>query len=138
MWQEGLGAVDDAPEVDIDDALDVLELAGFQFAMEVDAGVVVDLVDRAEVLLDGVGVEQKGFALRDVEAIGSDITAKALDLAFGFGQALVVDIADGDLGARSCQLDGQCASDARTGTGHHGDFAAEALHGYSSRFTLSG
>ncbi|SKX90039.1 Uncharacterised protein [Mycobacteroides abscessus subsp. bolletii] len=106
--------------------------------MEVDAGVVVDLVDRAEVLLDDIGVEQEGFALGDIEAIRTDLGAKGLDLAFGFGQALVVDIADGELGARSCQLDGQCASDARTGTGHHGDFAAEALHGHSSRFTLSG
>ncbi|SIM99158.1 Uncharacterised protein [Mycobacteroides abscessus subsp. abscessus] len=128
MWQEGLGAVDDAPEVDVDDALDVLELAFLHLALECDASVVVDLIDLAEVLLDGVGVEQEGFALSDVETIRTDLGAQRLDLAFGFGQALGIDIADGDLGARSRQLDGQRASDTRTRAGHHGHLAAEAFH----------
>ena len=64
--KERLGAVDHAPEVDVHHPFDVLELAGLDVAGERDAGVVVDLVDRAEVLVDRVGVRLECLALGDV------------------------------------------------------------------------
>ena len=59
-----------------------------------DAGVVVDLVHLAEVLLDGVGVEQEGLALGDVETVGLDLDADRLQLLLGLGQPVEVDVAD--------------------------------------------
>ncbi len=73
-----LGAVDDAPVVDVHHALDVLELADFDVAGEGDTRVVVDLVDLAEVLLDRVGVQQERLALGDVEPVGLDLGADGL------------------------------------------------------------
>ena len=70
--QERLGAVDDAPEVDVHDALDVLEVIVLDVAGEGDTGVVVDLVDRAVVRRDGVGVAQHRVAVGDVEVLGTD------------------------------------------------------------------
>ena len=68
--EERLRAVDDAPEVDVHHAFDVLERGDLDVADVGDARIVVDLVDLAEVGLDLVGVEQERFALGDVEAVG--------------------------------------------------------------------
>ena len=46
--QEGFGAVDDAPEVDVHDPLDVLELGLDHVTVVGDPRVVVDLVDLTE------------------------------------------------------------------------------------------
>jgi hypothetical protein len=56
VGQKGFGAVDDAPEVDIHDPLDVLELRLLEVAVVGNAGIVVDLVDFAEVGHNRVGV----------------------------------------------------------------------------------
>ena len=126
--QERLGAVDDAPEVDVHHPFDVLELGDLDVAGERDARVVVDLVDLAEVGLDGVGVEQERFAFGDVEAVGLDRGADRLEPFFGDRQALGVDVADRDVGARTSQLDRQRLTDARSGAGDDSDLPGEALH----------
>ena len=126
--QEGLGAVDDAPVVDVHHPFHVLELADFDVAGERDARVVVDLVDLAEVLGDGVGVEQEVLPLGDVEAVGLDRGADGLEAFLGGGQAFGVDIADRHAGAGAAQLDGQRLTDARAGAGHDGHLSVEALH----------
>jgi hypothetical protein len=62
MRQKGLSTVDDAPEVDVDDPLDVFELEVLNVAVVGDAGVVVDLVDFSEVGDDGLGVGDYGLS----------------------------------------------------------------------------
>ncbi len=99
--QERLGAVDDAPEVDVHHPLDVLELADLDVAGERDAGVVVDLVDRAEVRADRVGVDAERLTLGDVEPVGLDRRADGLQPLLGGREALGVDVADRQLGARA-------------------------------------
>ncbi|CKO85106.1 Uncharacterised protein [Mycobacterium tuberculosis] len=56
MRQERLGAVDHTPKIDVHHPFDVLELADLDIAGKGDAGVVVDLVHSAEVLVDRIGV----------------------------------------------------------------------------------
>jgi len=68
--QKHLGAVDDAPVVDVHHLLDVLELADLDIAGERDASIVVELVDLAEVLLDRVGIQLERLALGDIEPVG--------------------------------------------------------------------
>ncbi len=94
MREKGFGPVDDAPEVDVDDALDVLELGLLDVAVVGDAGVVVDLVDLAEVCDDGVGVGQHGLPFGDVEPVGLDVRAECFGLANGFGKSVRVDIGE--------------------------------------------
>ena len=67
--QERLGAVDHAPVVHIHHPLDVLELGDLDIAAERDSGVVIDLIDLAEVLLHVVGVQQEGLPLRHIKAV---------------------------------------------------------------------
>ena len=99
MRKERLGAVDDAPEVDVHHAFHVLELADLDVPGVRDAGVVVDLVDLAEMLFDLVGVEQEGLAFGDVEPVGLHLGADGLELFLGLRQTFGIDVADGEFGA---------------------------------------
>ena len=112
MRQEGFGAVDHAPEVDVHHPLDVLELAGLDVTAERDAGVVVDLVDLAEVLVDLVGVGEESFALGDVEAVDLDSHTQRGQPPLGLREPFGVDVADRQLRACAGQLDGQRLADA--------------------------
>ncbi len=100
MRQKGLGAVDDSPEVDVDDALDVFELGVLDLAVVGDAGVVEHRVDAAEVCGDGLGVVQNGLALSHIEGLGVHLGPGLADQALGGGQAGGVDVGDGQLGAQ--------------------------------------
>src|SRR5205807_4481995 len=94
MRQECFGAVHYAPEVDVHHPLDVLELADFNITGEGDPGVVINLVDLAEVLVDRVGIGQECLAFADVETVRFDRRADGLDPLFGLCQAFGVDVAD--------------------------------------------
>ena len=99
MRKKRLCSVDHAPVVDIHHPFHVLELGDLDVAGERDAGVVVDLVDLAEALGDGVGIEVELLALDDVEAVGLDLRPDGLESLLGGGQPLGVDVADRDVGA---------------------------------------
>jgi hypothetical protein len=126
--QEDLGAVDHAPVVDVHDALDLLELGDLDIAGESDAGVVVDLIDLAEVVFDLVGVEQEAFAFGDVEPVGLDPRADRRQAVLGDLEAFCVDVADGYGRPGSAQCDGQCLTDSLPGPGHDRNFAGKSLH----------
>ncbi len=128
MRQKGFGPIDDAPEVDVHDPLDVLELGLLDVAVVGDAGVVVDLVDLAEVGDDGVGVGQHCLPLGDIEAVGFHCRAERFGLADGFGESFGVDVGESELGALRREIEGQCPADAGAGSGDDGDFAFEWVH----------
>ena len=65
-WGRKAFPVDDTPEVDVHDPLDVLELGLLEITVGGDAGIVVDLVDLTEVGDDGVGVGQHRLPLGDI------------------------------------------------------------------------
>ena len=126
--QEGLGAVDHAPVIDVHDALDVLERRDLHVATEGDAGVVVDLVHLAELVLHLVGIQGKRLAFGDVEPVGPDRRPDRFQTCLGDRQALGVDVADGDRGAGSTQLKGQGLTNTGTRPGHDRHFAGKSLH----------
>ncbi len=126
--QKCLGAVDDSPEVDVDDALDVLVAADLDVTQERDARVVVDLVHLAEMRVDRIGVGEKRFPLRDVETVGFDVGAQRLELLFSARQTVGIDIADRESCSAARQLDGQRPADSRTGPGDDSDLAGECVH----------
>ena len=129
--QERLGAVNHAPIVHIHHPLDVLELGDLDIAAERDSGVVVDLIDLAEVLLDVVGVEQEGLPLRHIQAIRFDRCTDGFEATLGDRQPLGVDIADGHRGSVPSQLDRQFGTHAGPRSGNHCHFAGKSLHAYS-------
>ena len=128
MRQERLGAVHDAPEVDVHHPFDLFELADFDVPDERDAGVVVDLVDFAKMVVDLLGVGDERFPLGDVEPVGLDRGADGLEPFLGLRQPVGVDIADGHACPGAGQFDGQRLADTRTGAGDDGDFPGEPLH----------
>ena len=99
MRQEGLRAVHHAPEVDVHDAVDVLELHVLDLAVVGDSGIVEDRVDPAEMIGDGLRVLEHRFAFGDVEQLAVHLRAGRLDEPLGLGETVGVDVADGDLGA---------------------------------------
>lgn len=129
MRQEGLRAVHHAPEVDVHDAVDVLELHVLDLAVVGDSGIVEDRVDPAEMIGDGLRVLEHRFAFGDVEQLAVHLRAGRLDEPLGLGETVGVDVADGDLGAALAELDGQFPAHARRGTGDDDDLVAEVLHG---------
>ena len=126
MRQKGFRPVHDAPEVDVDDPLDVLELGLLDVAVVGDAGVVVDLVDFAEVCDDRVGVGQHGLAFGDVEAVGLHLRAECFGLARGLGKSFGVDVGEGKVRALLREIEGKGPADAGAGSGDDGDFAFES------------
>jgi hypothetical protein len=52
----------------------------------------------------------------------------------GLGQPEVVDVADGDLGSTTGELDGKGSADARSRSGDDGDLVGEVAHGFLSDF----
>ncbi len=129
MRQERLGAVDDAPEVDVHDPVEVLERHLLDGAGEGDAGVVEDEIDRAEVGDDLIGVRQDQLALRDIEVIGLDLGTGLLDQRLRLGETVRVHITDREPCSAAGELDGQRAADAGSGAGHDGDLVGEVGHG---------
>ena len=127
MGQKGFGAIDDAPEVDVHDPLDVLEGGLLDVAVVVDAGIVVDLVDRAEVGDDGVGVSQNRLAFGDVESIGLHLRAECFGPAHRFGQSLGVDVGERESCASPGEVERQRSADPGARSGDDGDFAFELL-----------
>src|SRR3984885_3221699 len=128
MRQKGLSPVDDAPEVDVDDPLDVFELGVLDVAVVGDAGVVVDLVDFSEVGDDGLGVGHYGLSLGDIESVGLNVRAERFGLADRFGQALGVDVGEREFRPLLGEIDGQCTADAGSSSGDYGDFGFEWVH----------
>ena len=90
--QERFGAVDHAPIVHVHDSFNVLELSDLDVAAVGDAGVVVDLVDLAEVGLHVIGIEQERLPFRHVEAVRFDRRSDGLEPALGNRQSLGVDV----------------------------------------------
>ena len=126
VWQKGLGAVDDAPEVDLHHPLEILERHDLYVAHESDACVVVDLIHRAEMLFDRVGVCKKRLTLGDVESVGLHWCADGRQTLLGARQTFGVDVTDRQFCAAACQFDRQRLPDARPGTGDDGDFSRES------------
>ena len=90
--QKDFRAVDDAPVVDVHHSLEVLELTDLDASGVRDAGVVVDLVDRAEVVFDNIGVHMKRLALGHVEPIGFHRRADCPQPLLGPREAFGVDV----------------------------------------------
>jgi hypothetical protein len=128
MRQKGFGSVDDAPEVDVDDALDVLELGLLDVPVVGDAGIVVDLVYLAEVSDDGVSVGQYRLPLSDIEPVGFHLGAECLRLAGGFGKSVGVDVGERELGALRREVKCEGSADAGSCSGDDGDLVFESVH----------
>jgi hypothetical protein len=127
--QERLGAVDHSPVVHVHHPFDVLELGDLDIPAEGDAGIVVDLVDLAEMALDLIGVEQERFPFGHVEPVGLEGCPGRGEPLGGGCQALGVDVADRHRRAGPSQLHGEFCAHARSGPGDDCDFASESLHG---------
>ncbi len=128
VGEERLGPVDDAPEVDVHQPLEVLVGHGLDGGAQSDAGVVDDQVHLAVVVHDFVGPGVHGDAVGDVEALGADLHSKALAEGDGLGQADFIDVGQGEVGAAGSEIPGKGPTDARGGAGDGGDTAIEGLH----------
>src|SRR3712207_6001933 len=126
--QERLGAVEDAEQVDRQDPV-VLRPVGVEHRTAAgDTGVVVDLVDDAEVLRHRGRVRLDGRAVADVEPGGVHLRAQRPGPVGGLAQAQLVDVGQRQARAALGQLEGQLPADAGAGAGDDGDLAAHAAH----------
>ena len=128
VGQERLGAVHDAPEVDVHEPLEVGIGHGLDRRSQGHPGVVEHQVDRAVLGDDLVGPRVHGVAIGDVDARARHLHARPLAEGDGLGQADVVDIAQREVRAPARQLLSERASDAGTGAGDGGHPPVEGLH----------
>lgn len=130
--QEGLRAPDHAPEVDAHDPFEIFGLDGFDEGPQGHTGVVEDQVDLAVVAGGLVGPGEHGFAVGHIELGRGDFhalrQARFGGQQRGLGQALFVDVAQGEVAAAACQFEGQGAAHARSRARDGGHFALEVFH----------
>ena len=88
-----------------------LKVGLLDVAVVVDAGIVVDLVDCAEVGDDSVGVSQNRLAFGDVEPVGLHVRAECFGPAHGFGQSFGVDVGERESCASRGEVERQCSAD---------------------------
>src|SRR5690606_14240001 len=119
--EERLHAVHHAPEVDVDHAGDVLDVAALHGADEADARVVEQVVDHAVALDHGIGEPPHLLVLRDVDDLGQHLGALHPAARGGLGQSGGVDIAQRELRAAPGEFDGEFAAHAGRGAGDDGD-----------------
>jgi hypothetical protein len=110
--QKRFRAVDNPPEVNVHDPLDVLEFGLLDVTVVRDPGVVVHLVHPAEVCHDIFRVGQHSLPLRDVEPVGLHLRAQPLSLAHRLRQTFHVDIRQRQLRALPCEIQRQRPADA--------------------------
>ena len=123
MGEERLGAVDDAPEVDVHQPLEVVDGLCGSGRTECHAGVVGDQVDLAVVGGDRVGPGEDRVTIGDVESGRAHRHPGPLAAEHRLGESLLVDVAEREVAAASRQFLGQCLSDAGAGTGDCCDVA---------------
>ncbi len=130
---EAADAVDDAPEVNIDDPSPVIQREFPRSAgAAADARVVAEDVDSAEALVGGFG---KGFDVllfRDIGPAGEYLDAPRRDGRFGHCERLGFDIADDDVDAGIGEALSHGEPKAARSSCDNSDFAFEAVHGAPS------
>src|SRR6478609_11114906 len=135
VGQELLGAVDDAPEVDADDPVEVVVGEVGEVAGRAHAGVVDDEVDATELLDHAGGPRCDRCPVRDVDDVLADLRrAGPLGERDGLGEAVAVPVGQGEEGARACAAERKRTTDPRSGTGDDDDLVGEggqahAAHG---------
>ena len=130
--QELLGALHDAPEVDVHDPLEVVVGHLLEVAVQRDAGVVDDHVDPAELAADRGGVLVHRLAVADVDLVRAHLPLQQggarLHLPRGLDQTDLVPVAQRQDRALPGRLEGELAADAGAGSGDHDHLAVESLH----------
>ena len=132
MRQEGLGAVDHAPEVDVHDPLVVGVVIAFHGAALGHAGIVEDRVDPAEFGYHLVCPGMYGLTVGDVDQGFADLHTELARLGSGFRQALGIHIGERQLATLTGQTEGQGAADAGTCAGDGGYLVFKRLHALAS------
>ena len=128
---EGADAVDDAPQVDVDDAVPVLERYLPGVAAVDDAGIVHRDVELPEVL-DGRGPDAlDGVGISDVGGDGQDLGALAGQSRRVRAQGVLVDVGHDDLHAGGDEAFDDGQPDATGRAGDDGGPSFQLLHGQS-------
>lgn len=126
--QEVVAAVDDAVDVDADDPADVVERVVGEPADGEDAGVVDEDVAGPVVGGDLVGELGHAIGVRHVDDVGRRLGAAGLDGPTGGGEAVEVDVDQGQGAASTGELEGGGAADAAPGARDDRDAVFEVPH----------
>ena len=124
VGQDGVAAVDHAPQVDADDPVPVVQAVLREQPAAAHARVVHHLVHGAVGGDHGVGQREHGVAVGHVEPVHAHPGDERRDL----GQSLGVHVDQRELAAFGGQGQGQGPSDAARGPCHHGRAALQGLH----------
>ena len=99
MWEKGLCAMHDAPEVDVHHPFEVADRLLGGSGGEIDAGIVDDHVDRAVQVGDRVGPGEYFGTISNVNRGGSDLDPVALTHANGFGKPNRIEVGKREMSA---------------------------------------
>ena len=119
LREEGLGAVDDSPDVDPDEPVIIRPRHVCHAGEEVDAGVVEQHRCRPESAAHLFGVCEHRVAIGDVDPVRADVAWPGQRLRFG--QTPFVDVGRRDVRPVLSERVRQRPADAGTGAGDHGD-----------------
>src|SRR5436190_8266139 len=132
---EGLHAVDDAPQVDREHPFPVAMGGGFQAAVYGHPGIVADDVCAAHLRPRALGEGLHGGQLRHVGLDGEGLGPRLLHPRRRLGHARFVDVRHHDLGALAREGEAERAPDTAGAARHHHRLALEIFHVLSRRWT---
>ena len=123
LGQEGVDAVDDAPQADVDDPLPVLEREVLDLAAPAHAGVVAHHVHGTEAVEHCVAQGQHAVGVGDVGA-----HAHHAELVRSRLQHRRLDVGDHHVHALGREPRGHGLPDPRCATGHDGNLSPNVVH----------
>src|SRR5262245_33828702 len=123
----GLHHVPGAIEVIVNDGCPTLGFEVERGLRELPTGIVDEDVEATTMLPDVGDVLRAALVVSDIEGLGIDGCAKALEEDFGFGQAFLVASENGKIGAEASKQRGDREAKAAAGTGNDGDLAFEEV-----------
>jgi len=125
MRQERARHAHHAPEIDVEQPLEIAFGDLIEGPVERDAGVVDKKVDEAVRGEHGFGQSGDARAVGHVEPMQADREPTARGAAFGLEKARFADVGERQTASAAGERDGNRPSDPACGVGHQGDAAAE-------------
>jgi hypothetical protein len=127
--EECPAAVDDAPDVDVEDPTEIIDGLLLEPAGRGHAGVVDEDVTTA-VLLDHLGCDsQEAILVTHVSYVHRRSATVTADDVSGSCGSLLADVNDSDVGSSSRECFARGASDAAARAGHDGHSVGDRSHG---------
>ena len=127
--------MNDAPQIDADDPLPILERGVEKAAAEADTGIVDENVHGLDLRVYRLGERAHALGVGDVDDFRHRVASERADVLGGAARGAFLDVADDDVRAPAGERQRRLPADAAAGSGHQDRFPGEVRDVHSSPST---